>query len=302
MTVLEKGTGISFIERRSKMLKNCILLAVLTLLVGSMIGCSNPYTPAGNEGFVYERPRIFGKGGFRGVIKGPGNYGVSLWRNEVINIDMRPNTYMEKFKILAKDDLNVSFRFHAVISLKPGSVKQIVQDFGGRNWYKRYIKEPFRTYVRNAVQRYDSRNIKIQREKIADEVEEKMKKHLKSGPFMLIRLIVGNIDYPGIVSKAVEKKLAAQQLLEEKNVQKEIAKRDAEIRIEEAKGIAEAQRIINTTLTPNYLQHEAIQAQRMMASAPNHTTVYIPVGANGIPLVYSPTPLNSGAGKRSGKQ
>ena len=68
--------------------------------------------------------------------------------------------------------------------------------------------------------------------------------------------------------------------------QKAIARKDAEIRIEEAKGIAEAQRIINATLTRNYLQHEAINAQLEMAQSPNHTTVYIPAGANGIPLVH----------------
>ena len=65
----------------------------------------------------------------------------------------------------------------------------------------------------------------------------------------------------------------------------DIAKKDAEIRIEEAKGIAKAQEIINRTLTPNYLQHEAIQAQLKMASSPNHTTVYIPSGPNGIPII-----------------
>ena len=54
------------------------------------------------------------------------------------------------------------------------------------------------------------------------------------------------------------------------------------------RGIAEAQRIINATLTPNYLQHEAIQAQEEMAASPNHTTVYIPVGTNGLPLVHMP--------------
>jgi regulator of protease activity HflC (stomatin/prohibitin superfamily) len=79
--------------------------------------------------------------------------------------------------------------------------------------------------------------------------------------------------------------LAAKQLLDEKETQKEIAKKDAQIRIEEAKGIAEAQKIINATLTQNYLQHEAISAQLKMASSPNHTTVYIPSGANGIPMV-----------------
>ncbi len=66
---------------------------------------------------------------------------------------MRPNTYTEQFKILARDDLNVSFRFHAVISLKPRSVESIVQDYGSSHWYERFVKEPFRTFVRDAVQR-----------------------------------------------------------------------------------------------------------------------------------------------------
>ena len=57
------------------------------------------------------------------------------------------------------------------------------------------------------------------------------------------------------------------------------------IRIEEAKGIAQAQKLINATLTDQYLQHEAIEAQRSMAGSQNHTQIYIPVGNNGIPLV-----------------
>lgn len=270
------------------MVKKALLLGLGILFLVSSMGCTNPSTPPGHEGFVFEKPRVFGKGGFRGVIKGPGNYGVSLWRNWVINIDMRPNTYVEQFKILAKDDLNIAFRFHAVMSLKPGSVKDVVQEYGGRNWYKRFIKEPFRTCVRDSVQKYESRAIKENRTMIAKEVETKMQAYLKGSPFRMLSLVVGNIDYPGVVAKAVEKKLAAQQVLEEKKVQKDIARRDAEIRIEEAKGIAEAQKIINATLTANYLQHEAIQAQRAMANSPNHTTVYIPVGPNGIPIVYTP--------------
>jgi hypothetical protein len=138
------------------------------------------------------------------------------------------------------------------------------------------------------VQTHDSREIKTLRSEIAEDVQNGLVAHLESTPFLVRSLVVGNIDYPEIVAKAVEQKLASRQLLEEKATQKEIAVRDAEIRVEEAKGIAEAQRIINATLTPNYLQHEAINAQREMANSPNHTTVYIPVGANGLPLVHTP--------------
>lgn len=59
----------------------------------------------------------------------------------------------------------------------------------------------------------------------------------------------------------------------------------AQIRVVEARGIAEAQSIINATLTDKYLQHEAIKAQESMAKSENHTVVYIPSGQNGIPIV-----------------
>ncbi|CAH9049383.1 hypothetical protein PSECIP111854_00016 [Pseudoalteromonas sp. CIP111854] len=147
------------------------------------------------------------------------------------------------------------------------------------------MRETFRTYVRDEVQKFDSRALKAKREAIATQVTKRLKNYLNTTPFNIKQVVIGNINYPSIVAEAVEKKLAAHQLLAEKETQKAIAKKDAEIRIEEAKGIAEAQKIINATLTPNYLQHEAINAQLKMAESPNHTTVYIPVGTNGIPLV-----------------
>ncbi|MBU1168410.1 MAG: hypothetical protein KKD44_02490 [Proteobacteria bacterium] len=139
--------------------------------------------------------------------------------------------------------------------------------------------------VRKNVQTLESRQVKKRRKDISDAVVAELMDYLSNTPFVVISGVVGNIDYPAIVTEAVEKKLAAKQLLDEKETQREIAKKDAEIRVEEARGIAEAQKIINSTLTQNYLQHEAINAQLKMASSPNHTTVYIPSGVNGIPLV-----------------
>ena len=65
----------------------------------------------------------------------------------------------------------------------------------------------------------------------------------------------------------------------------QVEQQKAQIRIVDAEGIAKSQQIINATLTDRYLQHEAIQAQMSMANSPNHTTIYIPSGNNGIPLV-----------------
>jgi len=262
------------------------IVFIVVLMSGlALVLSSNPSTPAGHEGYVYEEPRLFGNGGYQDSIRGPANYGISLMRNRVINIDMRPGTYTENFHILARDDLNISFDFHTIMAVNSGTVQQVVEQYGGEKWYQRYVKETLRTYVRDAAQQFDSNALKTQREAIAKAVLQKLQAYLKTTPFQVRQVVVGDITYPKIVASAVEKKLAAQQLLAEKTTQKEIAQKDAEIRIEEAKGIAQAQKIINATLTANYLQHEAINAQLKMAESPNHTTVYIPVGTNGIPLV-----------------
>ncbi len=269
-------------------MKKLLTIIMLILLLGPFLfltGCTNPSTPAGHEGYVKENPRVWGKGGFRGALKGPANYGVSLWRNEVENVDFRPQTYAETFSILAKDELNISFRFQTIIKVKSGNIKSVVEEYAGSKFYQRYIKEPLRAMVRKNVQTLESRQVKEKRTEIALAVMTELKEYLAKTPFIAISGVVGNIDYPKVVTEAVEKKLAAKQLLDEKETQREIAKKDAEIRVEEAKGIAEAQRIINSTLTLNYLQHEAINAQLQMASSPNHTTVYIPSGANGIPII-----------------
>jgi hypothetical protein len=267
-----------------------VLLGILVFLSG----CTNPSTPAGHEGYVKENPRIWGKGGFRGAMKGPANFGVSIWRNDVENVDFRPQTYAETFNILAKDELNISFRFQTIIKVKPGTIRSVVEEYAGAQFYPRYIKEPLRAMVRKNVQTLESRQVKEKRTEIARAVMGELTDYLADTPFVAVSGVVGNIDYPKVVTEAVEKKLAAKQLLDEKETQREIAKKDAEIRIEEARGIAEAQRIINSTLTVNYLQHEAINAQLKMAASPNHTTVYIPSGANGIPLVGT---LNQQQGK-----
>jgi hypothetical protein len=65
-----------------------------------------------------------------------------------------------------------------------------------------------------------------------------------------------------------------------------ITQQDAQIRFEQAKGVREAQDEISRTLTPLYVQFEMVDALKQIAeSGKNNTVVYIPSGANGIPLV-----------------
>lgn len=73
----------------------------------------------------------------------------------------------------------------------------------------------------------------------------------------------------------------------------EATQADAEKRYQDAVGIRRAQDEISRTLTSQYLQHEAIQAQKAIAtSGRNNTLIYLPSGTSGVPLVQDPQNLN----------
>lgn len=74
-----------------------------------------------------------------------------------------------------------------------------------------------------------------------------------------------------------------------------IAKQHAQIRYQNSVGIREAQDEIAKTLTPLYVQFEMVEALKAIAaSGKNNSVVYIPAGANGIPLVsLAPGPVGN---------
>jgi hypothetical protein len=71
------------------------------------------------------------------------------------------------------------------------------------------------------------------------------------------------------------------------------AKANAESQYQEAIGVRRAQAVIARGLTPQYLQYEAIQAQKAVAtSGRNNTLIYLPSGNGGVPLVQDPQTIN----------
>jgi hypothetical protein len=74
----------------------------------------------------------------------------------------------------------------------------------------------------------------------------------------------------------------------------QIAKQQAEIRLQDAIGVREAQDEIAKTLTPIYVQYEMTQAlERIAESGKNNTVVYVPSGQGGIPTITA----QAGTGK-----
>ena len=151
--------------------------------------------------------------------------------------------------------------------------------------YDNFLKQPLRTFARDEVQQLKGLEIKDSISPLGRRIMERIVQTAEGSPFLVSSVVVGNIQYPPEIVEAVSRKLAATQELERKQTEIEISQKDKERRVVEAQGLANAMDVINLRLTPLYLQYEAIKAQQAMVGSTNHTTIYLPVGPMGVPLV-----------------
>jgi hypothetical protein len=275
--------------------RSLTLAAVLLPFALTLTACSNPATPAGYVGYL-TRGAVVGKVTYVGLQTGPTSYGLG-WMMSVYNVSVTPFSYTEDFTgegaVLTRDKLTVGFRAHTIFRVRSDKVKEFMEQFTTladakdqvQFAFANFLKEPLRTEIRVSVAQVDAFALNENIGKINKEITDWAQARTNNTPFEVLSVVVGNMQFPPVVTQAVTAKLAAAQELETRSTQVAIARKDAEKRIVEAEGIARATQIIQQRLTPLYIQHEAIEAQKLMVNSQNHTTIYIPVGPMGVPIV-----------------
>ena len=249
-----------------------------------------------------DKGAVFGKARFHGVQRGPTSAG-RQWLLHVTNVSVTPYTYNEDFagddSVLSRDNLKISFKVHTVWRLDDARVPLFMERYSttvSRNEVERdpdalvkvayghFIREPLRTFARDEVQQRNGLEVKDELITIGDAVLARIRAYAANSPFVINSVVVGNVQYPAEVADAVSRKLAATQELQRKDTEIEIERKERTKREVQAQGIANAMQIIRGQLSSMYIQHEAIEAQKAMVGSPNHTVVYIPVGAMGVPV------------------
>jgi regulator of protease activity HflC (stomatin/prohibitin superfamily) len=299
------GDGFSAVRTARSLIVRALSLLVVVSLAGLafvwLIGAHNPYTPAGYVGYL-TKGAVLGKSRFYGIQKGPTSAG-RTWLLDVTNISVTPYTYTEEFTgaqaVLSRDNLKISFAVHTVWRVDENRVPLFMERFSTtvsdgntekapdavvRVAYSNFVREPLRTFARDEVQRRPGLLVKDQLIPIGDAVLSRVRQYAADSPFVIGSVVVGSVQYPEEVADAVSRKLAATQELERKDTEIEIERKERTKREVQAAGIANAMQIIRGQLNGLYVQHEAIEAQKLMVNSPNHTTVYIPVGPMGVPL------------------
>ena len=108
-------------------------------------------------------------------------------------------------------------------------------------------------------------------------------------------VIIRSLTLPENIVTAIEDKLTQQEYLRSYEFRLETAAKEAQRKINEAKGIQQAQRIIGESLTSEVLAFEGIKATRELAKSQNAKIVVIGSGKNGLPLILGDDAFHAGS-------
>ena len=97
--------------------------------------------------------------------------------------------------------------------------------------------------------------------------------------------MVRDVTLPTTIKEAIERKLSQEQQALEYEFRLVTAEKEAEkVRIE-AQGKADANKILNSSLTSNVLRDKGIEATAKLAESPNSKVIVIGSGKDGLPII-----------------
>jgi len=185
-----------------------LLYSVLCLLMTSA-GCVLMPIDAGHEGVLVEKPFFFGHGGVDPVPATTGRIWVAP-TTQVIDVDIRPVQFSEHFDIISAENAPVSFDAFLIANVMEGRSPELINRFGP-NWYNSNVKEAFRTFVREEVQKYQLFQLTTDpttRAKVQDAVAQEVRTKLidkQNIPVRVNRIVIGSILPPkGVLEQTAE--------------------------------------------------------------------------------------------------
>lgn len=113
--------------------------------------------------------------------------------------------------------------------------------------------------VKAATAKYNVEEVIAKRTLLKQDIDNALTKRLESYHIVLDDVSIVNVDFSPEFNKAVEEKQVAQQNAQKAIFQAEQALNDATARVNKAKGEADAQRLVQQTLTPELLEKLSIE-------------------------------------------
>lgn len=282
-------------------MKKIIFMIIVSLFM--LTGCSNKErVPSGEVG------KILTQNGFAPEILQPGAYRVcgitdvliGKCYNELILLDTIEGQYTEKVTIRMKDNLNLiadHIRIRVTIKRDPKIINSIFNQIKPNENKIISLDKVYNTYgklivtrdVREILSKYTIDDVRLNYARISAEIYKRIKEDFKSTPLEVLDFSVGRFIYPKTYEKMIElakqkeveiKKIEAENIIKMKKAkaEMELAKARYAIKMQEAKRIADYNKMLGKSVTPQLLELRKLEIQEKMMDnlKGNQNVVYMP--------------------------
>jgi regulator of protease activity HflC (stomatin/prohibitin superfamily) len=236
---------------------------------------------AGHAGVLF---KTFGGGIDTEHTYGEGFHFLAPW-NEMIIYETRQQEIAEDMNMLSSNGLEIKADISAWYKPMYSELGLLHANIG-KDYLRRVVVPAIRSSARSVIGRYTPEQIySTKRDVIQDEIFEESKKILDEKYVQLDRVLIRSIVLPPTIKSAIESKLKQEQESLEYEFKLQKAEKEAQRQIIDAEGKAEANRILNASLTTNILREKGISATIKLAESNNTKIVIIGNSDDGMPLI-----------------
>jgi regulator of protease activity HflC (stomatin/prohibitin superfamily) len=207
-----------------------------------------------------------------------------------ISMDTRVIEVKEHLETPTSEGLTATVDISLLFSLMPGGAPEMYKDYG-INWVEKIVYPNLRSATRDVISNYKSEDLYSKsRTTIASDISQRLEKQFISRNILLDNrdgresVLLRDLQLPNEVKSAIERKIKEKQASEQMEFTLLKETQESERKRIEARGIADAQKIIAESLTSPYLQWRFTSVMEKAAESPN-STFWVPYGQNLVPLV-----------------
>ncbi len=267
--------------------KGLIALGIFLIAVVLLVLLSNPFVviPSGYVGVKL----TLGKAS-PDEMK-PGLHLIIPFIQKVEKMSVRTHSYdltgPNSINALSKDGLTINVELTTLYKIMPDKASEIYVEYG-LMYEDRIIKPVIRSAVRDVIATLDSAQVYQERALIQRKIAEKVRRELEKRFITLDEILIRDIRLPQKVVEAIEQKRRALEEAQRMRFLVEKERLEAERKKIEARGIAEANRIIAGSLTREYLMWKFLENIKVYAESGNNIIILMPYDTRMTPIIQLP--------------
>jgi len=255
-----------------------VVILVLALGLGNRLFLTIDATERG----VIFKP--FGDGLMKDDVYGPGFHVIAPW-NKMYIFNVQEQKSEEPMDVLDKNGLSVNIDITVRFFPTYTDIGYLYEGFM-LDYASLLVIPEVRSTVRQVAGRYTAEEIySTKRSEVEQAIIDEAGAKLKDNHIEMKALLIRSINLPAEIRKAIETKLTKEQEQLAYEFRLKTEKLEAERKRVMAEGEAAANKIINSSLTPELLKMRGIEATLDLAKSPNAKVVVVGSGKDGLPLI-----------------